>query len=164
MLQLAVRQALKSKNRATSGFRTAWSLTEALGLSKGKEPVDVYAIDPKLVLNPEKLKAADLDKVAARFTVCRELLPKLSRGEPELAEMDELDTTLRFPVPLTRTPLLTPPAAPRSHRAATHASGQSLNHTLPATPRLAAATALHRCTAAPAARQRLVLRGAGRDL
>ncbi|KAG2426481.1 hypothetical protein HXX76_011710 [Chlamydomonas incerta] len=89
MLQLAVRQALKSRSSAPLGLRTAWSLTEALGLNKGKEPVDVYAIDPKLVLNPEKLKAADLDKVAARVTVCRELLPKLSRGESELAEMDE---------------------------------------------------------------------------
>ncbi|KAG2452393.1 hypothetical protein HYH02_002636 [Chlamydomonas schloesseri] len=88
MLQAFARQTLQARRQGLH-FRTAWSLTEALGLNKGKEPVDVYAIDPKLVLNPEKLKAADLDKVAARITVCRQLLPKLSHGEPELAEMDE---------------------------------------------------------------------------
>ncbi|KAG2482646.1 hypothetical protein HYH03_018419 [Edaphochlamys debaryana] len=56
----------------------------------GKGPeAEVYCIDPKLVLEPEKLKAAKLDQVATLLKVPRELVPKLSQGTMELADMDE---------------------------------------------------------------------------
>lgn len=72
-----------------SGVAGLFNLAEALGLSSQPDKQDVYAIDPRTVLQPGALKQADLEKVANRFTAHKGLYKHLSKGEPELADHDE---------------------------------------------------------------------------
>ncbi|GLC39107.1 hypothetical protein PLESTB_000006700 [Pleodorina starrii] len=88
-----LRQVARSTRKAApAGCAGLWNLSDSLnflGLQKGGTPQEVCAIDPRTVLRPEELQAASLDQAAIQIRVPRELVPKLSKGVPELAEMDE---------------------------------------------------------------------------
>ncbi|GLI68230.1 hypothetical protein VaNZ11_012579 [Volvox africanus] len=88
-----LRQALRGACRAAPpGFASLWNLSDSLqflGLQKSGADAEVYAIDPRLVLRPSDLGDAPLDQVATLIRVPWELVPKLSKGVTELADMDE---------------------------------------------------------------------------
>ncbi|KXZ43896.1 hypothetical protein GPECTOR_78g84 [Gonium pectorale] len=83
------RALLHSRRAAPAGYAGVWNIAEALGLQKGPGSYEVCAIDPRTVLKPGELQAIDLESVANVLTVPRELVPKLSKGVSELADMDE---------------------------------------------------------------------------
>ncbi|GFR51678.1 hypothetical protein Agub_g14121, partial [Astrephomene gubernaculifera] len=90
--QTALRSARRGVAAASmpAGSAGLWNLAEFLGLpQKGPAEVEVVAIDPRTVLQPDLLQSAPLESCAASIRVPRELLPKLSKGDSELADMDE---------------------------------------------------------------------------